>query len=266
MLRLATGWRDVGIANELEKPVPQYRKAPITEAVIELQVRLATDVTAEMLREVNRDLLDLGEVKQLKMAHFELRVGDDQPSSSDLSEKAAGWAFISPDKRRVMQARIDAFAFSHLAPYSSWDELKTDFQRAWAEYVKVAQVQTVTQVRLRYINQFNLPLPIRDFKDYFLTVPEIAPALPQALAGYFLQAQIPVQDLESMLVLTQTMVPPPEVGIGSIVLDLDLRRNGSPSLSSNNFEGVWNLLEEFHALKNTYFEGCITDATRELIR
>jgi uncharacterized protein (TIGR04255 family) len=62
------------------------------------------------------------------------------------------------------------------------------------------------------------------------------------------------------------MVPPPEVGKASIVLDIDLRRNGSWPPMPINGEGAWGLLEAFHVLKNTYFEGCITDATRELIR
>lgn len=115
---------------------------------------------------------------------------------------------------------------------------------------------------LKYVNRFDIPLPLRDFKDYFLTIPEIAPGVLQGLAGFFMQLQIPYPDVEAMLVLTQTLVPPPKAGLVSVVLDIELgRANNIPS----DDDGLWQLLDQLREKKNSIFEACITDAARGLI-
>src|SRR5712691_8149097 len=62
-----------------------------------------------------------------------------------------------------------------------------------------------TRVALRYINRIEFPLPMRDFKDYILTIPEIAPDLPQGLANFFMQLIIPVHTMNAVVIVTETM-------------------------------------------------------------
>ena len=124
----------------------------------------------------------------------------------------------------------------------------------------------MTRVAVRYINRLELPLPLKDFRDYLRTVPEVSPALPQGLSTFFMQLQIPQEEIKALLILNQSLLPPSEPGQEqksiSLLLDIDLFRaqelprmkmaSGSTSRSSREEKSI--------------FEGCITDLTRELYK
>ena len=103
--------------------------------------------------------------------------------------------------------------------------------------------------------------PFEDFKDYLRTVPEVSPDLPQGLSGYFMQLQIPQEDLRAMLILNQAIIPPPTPKVVSVLLDIDLGRE----IELPDTEAAWDVLEQLHTRTDQVFEACITDRTRELI-
>src|SRR5207253_4384748 len=100
-----------------------------------------------------------------------------------------GYTFTSSDGLQAFQSRLDGFTFSRLAPYNGWESFCSEARRLWNIYREVTQPQAVTRAAVRYINRLDLPLPIRDLKDYLRTVPEVSPDLPQGLSGYFMQLQ-----------------------------------------------------------------------------
>jgi uncharacterized protein (TIGR04255 family) len=126
----------------------------------------------------------------------------------------------------------------------------------------VAQPEVVTRIGVRYINRLDLPLQNLDFKHYLRTVPEVSPDLPQALSGYFMQLQIPQEDLKATLFINQTLVPPPGPNLVSVLLDLDFFRAVEVPQEE---AAIWDYLEKLKVRKNVVFEACITDQTRELI-
>jgi uncharacterized protein (TIGR04255 family) len=105
-------------------------------------------------------------------------------------------------------------------------------------------------------------MPIRDFRDFIRFYPEVSADLSQDLAGFFLQVQVPQEDLGAMLILNEAMVPPSGPGVVSVVLDIDVFKQGLKLESDGE---VWSILEAFRLKKNLVFEGCITNRTRELI-
>jgi len=254
MVRMVSGMRR-------SQKVPQYRKSPLTQAVVNLYTRLPQNVTAETLHSIR------GESEQqfpneveLKQAHFELRL--EQGSSPTASQQTAGWMFRSVDEKRIIQSRLDGFAFARLAPYEGWDSFTDEAKSFWSRYREIATPEAVTALGLKYTNIFNIPAPIKDFKDFFRTTPEVSPSMPQGLAGFFMQLQIPYPQENSMLVLTHTLVPPPQAGIVSLVLDIELTCANNVSSDES---AIWQLLERHHNIKNDVFDACITDATKELI-
>jgi len=112
------------------------------------------------------------------------------------------------------------------------------------------------------VNQLDLPADLRDFKDYIRSYPEVSSDLPQSLAGFFSQIQIPLEQVSAMLILTQAMVPPPSPDRVSVVLDIDVIRQNVKFLSDAE---IWEALEVLREQKNLVFESCITNRTRELI-
>ena len=165
------------------------------------------------------------------------------------------------------QVRPGGFTFSRLAPYQSWEPFRDEARRLWEITRTVVKPGTYTRVALRYVNRLELPLPFSDFKEYLLTVPEVAPTLPQALSTFFMQLQIPQVDIQAMLILNQQLLPQVLQGtqpvVAPVLLDIDLFKEID---LPQNEEGMWNLLETLHFKKNATFEGCITDKTRALIR
>jgi len=119
------------------------------------------------------------------------------------------------------------------------------------------------RVALRYINRLDLPMPMDNLNTYLRTYPEVGPDLPQSLAGFLMQLQIPHEDIKAFLVLNQAMVPPAREGVASMILDLDLFRTSNLPQSD---EEIWEYFEILRTRKNEIFEGCITDATRRLFR
>ena len=71
--------------------------------------------------------------------------------------------------------------------------------------VEPARPNRLKRLALRYINRIEIPLPIRDFKDYLLTIPEIAPGLPQALSNFIMRLVIPNPEMEATAVINVIM-------------------------------------------------------------
>lgn len=245
-----------------------YDKAPITEAIIDIQVVAPETVTLDALRSLqDRDserYPDRGKVFRASVV-VEDPV-DHEGMSTQTSKVQRGWAFSSGDKLHVWQARRDGFTFSRMSPYESWEPFSSEARRVWNLTREVLTPTMISRAAVRYINRIEIPLPLKDFKDYLRTVPEVSPALPQGLLSFFMQLQIPQPDLNALLILNQTLAPPPalvpEPRSVSIILDIDLFCADNLPLDDDS---LWNLFERFHDRKNEVFEGCITDATRRLI-
>ena len=174
-----------------------------------------------------------------------------------------GYAFVGGEGKHVAQFRVNGFSFSRLAPYQTWQQLRNEAKTLWESYRQiVGAALPVVRLGLRYVNQLDLPQPVRDFRDFIRSYPEISSDLPQQLAGFFMQVQIPQEDIGAMLVLSEVMVPPARPDVVSLVLDIAVFMQG---LKLESDDEVWSAMEVLRVRKNLIFEGCITNNTRELI-
>ena len=136
-----------------------------------------------------------------------------------------GFQFATRAKDKMFQAQRHGWAFNKLAPYETWELFSSEGRLLWKRYRDIARPEAITKVALRYVNRLDLPLPFKDFKEYILTVPEVAPELPQELSGFFMQLQIPQADLEAVAVLNVAMTPPIAANVCSVALDIDVFRD-----------------------------------------
>jgi uncharacterized protein (TIGR04255 family) len=240
----------------------QYSRSPLTEAVIDLRVKPADQITVETLSEIQA-----GREKEYPTREERIFVKgqfttnlDEPPASGNRSH--IGFSFISKDKRQVVQARLDGFTFSRLAPYESWEKFQSEARKWWDIYRSIAQPNSIDRVAVRYINRLDIPLPLRDFKDYLRTIPEVSSDLPQGLSGFFMQIKIPQDDLGGMLVVNEAIVPPPQPGVVSVLLDIDIFRD--TDVPGEDHE-LWDFFEKLRLRKNEVFEACITEQMKELI-
>lgn len=238
-----------------------YTKASITEALIDLQVKLPSEVTLSTLRSlqhsVEPDYMVFDEV-----VNFQGEFQAGSRIAATATQTPVGYRSTHVDNKQIFQARLDGFTFSRLAPYEKWESFRDEARRLWNVYQVATNPESVNRVAVRYINRLNLPLPLNDFKDYLRTVPEISPDLPQGLSNYFMQLQIPQEDLNGMLVLNETLITPSEDNVVSVILDIDLFCQVNFPSDKNV---LWDLLEQLRIRKNEVFEACITDSTRKLL-
>ncbi|MEH2295070.1 TIGR04255 family protein [Nostoc sp.] len=240
-----------------------YTKAPITEAVIDLSVDISFEGGVSSLSNFGH-LIEGEYSKHGDLINLEnkIQIGQDGTSVA-ANQTVFGYRFLSSDNRQIVQARLDGFSLIRLAPYEKWEIFRDEARRLWNLYQVATNTKTVTRVAVRYINRLNLPLPLNDLKEYLLTAPEISPKLSQALSDYFMQLEIPQEDIGGTLVLIEAIIPPSKDDLVSVLLDIDLFSNVAFSSTEDDH---WNLLEAFRIRKNEIFEACITDKTRELLK
>ena len=162
------------------------------------------------------------------------------------------------------QATLQGFTFNRLAPYNSWEEFSNDARNLWEIYKDICKPAFVTRAAVRYINRIDIPVqgPIK-LQDYLKTAPDIASGLPQKnLSSFFMQLQIPQEDLNCMLVINETLALPPSPGFISVIFDIDLFRQQA---WQSDDEDIWDFLTQLRERKNQVFRESITEKTEELI-
>jgi uncharacterized protein (TIGR04255 family) len=244
--------------------VTLYANAPITQAIIDIQVKNPEGLSLDTLEQLHSQVASSYPQKTaIRFASITTQIEPDKDIISETTNVPQGWAFVSEDKRQVFQARLNGFTFSRLFPYENWGTFRDEARRLWNLYCAAASPSNLTRIAVRYVNRLDLPLPFSDFKEFLRATPEIPPELPQGLAGYFFHATVPMVELSAMLVLNQGLVPPAKPEHASVILDIDLFRDKDlPPIN----EELWQLLEQFRMKKDEVFEACITQKTREMIK
>lgn len=243
-----------------------FPNAPITEALLDIRVQLPAEVNLARLETYYDSVKDRYPTKRERhswQGGFKLN----PPGNIEVLQSHAGpdgYLFTSTDGKQIVQARLDGFTLNRLKPYDKWETFRDQAQQLWQLYVQVANPKQITRAALRYINRIEIPLPMKDFKDYVLTLPEIAPGLPQGLEKFLMQLVIPVPDTPAMAaVITQTMEPVTDTGKLPLIFDIDVFRVAAFDVED---EEVWRVFEKLRDLKNNVFFKSITPKAKELFR
>ena len=251
-------WFDTMVDREI------FRNAPITEALLDIRVALPESIRlAQLLPFQERVKERYPNKRDRKLWESNIHLKEEGPEISGQAGGTDGFFFSSLDGKNIVQCRLDGFTFNRLKPYDKWETMRDEASRLWHDYVSIALPSQITRVALRYINRIEIPLPMNDFKDYVLTGPEIAPGLPQGLAGFFMQLRIPIADTSTQAVITETIEPITESNRLPFILDIDVFKTAAYEVSE---PAAWDVLEKLHELKNEMFFKSITPKARELFR
>ena len=246
----------------------KFPNPPITEALIDIRVDLPKEITLDKL------LLFHDEVKErfpLKEGKVESKTGlkvspGSGPQISEHVVAMTGYLFRSSDKTKVVQSRLDGFTFNKLKPYEHWESFCNEAKELWIKFLKIAKPRNTTRLALRYINQIDIPLPFNDFDEYILTIPEIAPGLPNALSEFLMKLVIPNDEIKSKAIILETMKNV-ETKNGQKVLplifDIDVFRIISLDPDS---EEIWNVISTLRNFKNDIFHKSLTPKAKELFK
>lgn len=242
-----------------------FPNAPITEAVIEIKVQLPEETDVKSLESFHEHIKERFPEKQEQRflkADFKLSQKD-KLTSFPTKTGTQGYLFHSREEKKVVQSRIDGFAFNKLKPYENWELFRSEGRELWELYSKIVNPIRVIRIGLRYINRIEVPLPFNDFSDYLLTNPQIAPNLPQAVSHFFMRLEVPNPDIEATAIITQTMDKPTTAQRLPLILDIEVFRITE---YLGKAEDMWEDFEKLRDFKNDIFFNSVTEKAKELFR
>jgi len=237
-------------------------KAPITEALIDIRVKLANNFQIENLDSIGTHIADKYPTRKIRK-RFETQIQfkqGEKPSPEGI-ERIDGYLFSSNDKKQIVQARFDGFTFSRLKPYQTWKDLRDEARQLWQIYLKISSPELITRVAVRYINNLNIPLPIKDFSDY-LTAPPIVPEkLPQGISSFLTRTVIHEGSLGAQAIITQALEQMVRPGFAPVILDIDVFKEVPDGIEG---DVAWETLEKLRHFKNDIFFESITEKLKGL--
>ncbi len=238
-------------------------KAPITEALIDIRVRLPEGTHIQGLSPFRDEVrADYPTCRERRRGHVQLVFPKTEPPTIQVeSNTPDGYLLTSADGREVVQVRLDGFTFSRLKPYQTWNQLRDAARALWNSYCRIAKPTLITRVAVRYINRLELPLPLSDFREWICIFPEIASTLPQGLAGFFLRVSIPFDKPRGFVNLTQAIEPGEHGRHVPLIFDID---TFLPDEFDPRDEAVWERFEDLRTIKNRVFFESITEKTKEM--
>src|SRR3989338_8039410 len=249
-----------------EKINDQYPNPPITEALLDIRASLPSDVTLEQLVTYHDEVKETFSGKEQRVAWtggFEFKPGT-PPKVTPPSGGPDGYFFRSPNENKLIQVRRDGFTFNKLKPYTNWPQFSKEAKSHWERYLLIAKPYQVTRLALRYINRIEIPFPFKDFKEYVLTIPDIAPGLPNAMSNMIMQLVVPNEEIGATANITETIEPMKDnQPFIAFIFDIDVYRK---IVLPSDDKKIWLIMEDLRAFKNQIFKKSLTDKCKELFK
>lgn len=255
-------------------------RAPIVEAVLDLWTRPLEGGVGS--------LASFAAAVQARFPKTEKRVAQSvilSPIAGAQSTEPEVVALLcrSDDDLDIVQARVDGFSANRLRPYLDWEALRSIAQEYWPKYRALARVDEIERIGIRYINQFELPIPDGDLREEtiarFLTVRPSSLGRIEKLKpeGFFLRTAFrPQPHVEGVLTMLTNIENPglnvsqgpaadARIGLPGVpfVIDIEFRMTGPWGADA---AGVWEGFELLRELKNEVFFASITDQLKEVFR
>lgn len=239
-----------------------YKRAPISEAIINLALEMPPDFTVEKFHAFSKIAgSQYTEVGDERTMNFSASAGGiaSQPAA------VTGFRFLGNTGKYVVICRANSFSLSRLAPYEDWNTFRDEARRLWDLFRRDFSPTRVTGLSVRYINRIEIPWKpdeMIDFRWYFRTFPEVSSDLDVGMAGFYMRLDIPLASIGARLVLNQAMLPAasPKPESISVLLDTDI----VTGLDSQDEDVIWQRCDILRRAKNDVFESCITNLAREL--
>ena len=237
-----------------------YSNAPIREAVLDIRVsgldNKNFDDFDNLFNLIKEDFPNKRRMNTLQ-GSFSIEV-DNKNASDEIISNFQGVIFSTEKQNRQVQFRRDGFTYNFLAPYTNWNELKTESQRLWNFYLNEFPELRIERMALRYINRIAVPIPFDNIEEFVVNLPPIPKVLPQVYKSFFSQIEIPCDD-NGCTTLINTTIETPSSKEVPIILDIDVFKLVEENFNFDDFDYIRNV-------KNSIFESCITDKTRELFK
>jgi len=237
----------------------QYKRAPITEAVVELAFNSSPE-DKRRSKAFATFRKHYPNFKEINSKSIEVEVRDDGDAIS--TKNTLKHQFSSSDITQLLITSESSLLFAQLAPYQGWDLYKERITRDWATWIKHTGHNEVNRIGMRYINRIDIPAtnPVTWYENYVTVYPNLPKIIDPSLS-HSVNIKVLLDDLESLLTLNSSVVKSPIPEHIAIVLDFDISRKFKTAPSNDE---IYEHIDLARKKKNEIFEACITDKAREL--
>ncbi len=188
-----------------------------------------------------------------------------EEKQTKIEAEEKGYRLSNTDGTDVVVVTSSAFSHSRLAPYLGWEQLRGLAEEEWQTWKRAVGYKKISRIGVRFINRIDIPAKrgskvlIEDYLRLYPQVPENG-SIP-SLNHYTMQVAAEVTEIEGIIVVNSGSVASPLVDHSSFVLDLDISRQTN---IPQNDKDLWAFVETIRSFKNSVFEMCITDKSREI--
>ncbi len=240
----------------------QYKNPPIVEAVCEFKFELEKAPEQTEIDLVYSSIKSQFPKNKKGTVHrMEVKV-DVKEKKEEFSKNFYSFdQFFSEDEKTLVQLDKGRLSIHRLKPYQSWEQFYSLIKLVFDAYAKNIKIKSIERIGLRYINNFEIPLPISNMEQHLNLHPAIGKGLPQDLASFMIGTIFVFEDGKDNAKV-QLLNKPATISDKTIfVLDIDyfLLTPGSVSIDKVD---QW-LLTAHQNIENI-FETALTDKTKQL--
>jgi uncharacterized protein (TIGR04255 family) len=168
---------------------------------------------------------------------------------------------INKNSSTIVQLSPYLMAVNQLKPYQSWHAYKLLVQNLLDIYVRTAQPQNLRRVALRFINRFEISVPMLDVSDFLDCRPFFGLDFPTPIRSFSLTTEIPfMEQRDTLKIITGAGQGNANPTFTAITLDLEYGLS-QPKAISLTMLPDW--LESAHTHIQETFEACITTKLRQ---
>ncbi len=251
----------------VEEPFPHLPRAPIVEAVIDVQARATISWEEATVRPfVERKLAGYRFLDFQREFQHEFKLEPGKSADQVLRDLGLkGVRFRSSDEKHIAQFNRDGLILSRLEPYENWAQLVAEGQRGWSVFRELALPAEINRIGLRFINRIKLPSGDLVFDKYIKPSPEHPVGLDLPFYGFMHQDTLAVPETPYVVRVIRTIQPPAGLPGSGAALILDIDVFTVPGFSPSEDDLV-NYLSEMRWLKNKAFFGSVTETALETFR
>lgn len=240
-----------------------FNRAPVTEAIFEIQVELPLEVTIENLDQLCDKIKSEYPTKRSRK-RFEGKIEfkkNAPPASESIDLGVDGFLNWSADEKQVVQFRLDGYSFSRLKPYCKWEKHFPEVVRLWTLFSKTASPVRIKRIAIRFINVIEIPRESA-LQDYFVNYPKL-PSEGLVLNNFFHRIELNIPDKNINAVVTQALANSNDPINRSIILDIEVFKEINSLINENTIIDIFQVLRD---VKNDVFKKSLTEKTEDLFR
>ncbi|MCA9585831.1 MAG: TIGR04255 family protein [Myxococcales bacterium] len=239
----------------------KYKNPPIDEALCEFRFAPGQEWDLTIPGRLHGAVKDEYAGKPRNLFQAQLQVAGNAPPAVAWNQNVSMVQLTDVAGTHLLTVGPDLLSVHILRPYpeNGWEVFRPMIERAFEQYVAVAQPAGLMRLGIRYINRVEVPERTAKSDKYFKCLPAAVDGLPQNLQAFMHRAEYAYEDGVRLITTFATVDGPPDKS--SFVLDLDVVLEAGESRPLGD---ALKLVDDLRQRERDAFEALITDELRRL--